>query len=137
MVVTAIGWRAHAALTASGGHLEAIAALSSSFYATAGGELVWVGPPGSTLHGRAVITTDDVPTPAGALRLHGLVPWRPSAPILSPSHAPALVRALRDGLGALGAPRGFGRLLGAPDGDDDIVRRARPWARALAARLRQ
>ena len=54
-MVTAIGWRAHAALAASGGRIEVIAPLSSSFYGTAGGELVWVGPPGSPLHGRAII----------------------------------------------------------------------------------
>jgi hypothetical protein len=131
-MVTAIGWRAHAALTASGGRLEVIASLSSSFYATADGELLWVGPPGSTLHGRAVITAG-VPAPGESLRLDGLVPWRPPAVALSPFPAQALVQAIRDGLGVLEAPRGLGRLLGPPDGDDGVARRARPWARALAA----
>ena len=40
MVVTAIGWRAHAALVASGGKAEVVAALSTSTYATAAGELI-------------------------------------------------------------------------------------------------
>jgi hypothetical protein len=135
MVVTAIGWRAHAALTASGGRVEVIASLSSSFYATAGGELLWVGTPGSPLHGRAVITSD-VPASCaapGRLLLDGVDPWRPPAPARSPADPRALARALRIGLAALGAPRGLGCLLGPSEDDDHVTRRARPWARNLAA----
>ena len=33
----------------------------------------------------------------------------------------------------LGTPRGLGRLLGPSEDDDDVTRRARPWARKLAA----
>ena len=132
MVVTAIGWRAHAALTASGGHVQVIAPLSSSFYATAAGELLWVGPPDSMLHGRAVVVTE-LPAPGARLVLDGVLPWRPAAPARSAVHRRELVRALRDGLAALEAPRGLGRLLEPSDGDDEIILRARPWARAVAA----
>jgi signal transduction histidine kinase len=58
--VTAIGWRAHAALTTSGGVAKLIAPLSGSLYVEAAGELLWIGPPGAALHGRAILT-DEMP----------------------------------------------------------------------------
>jgi hypothetical protein len=141
-MVTAIGWRAHAALAASGGRVDVVAPLSASCYGTAGGELVWIGPPGSTLHGRAIVTaegwTGAEPPGRSAERTvsfspGSIIPWRPPPLTRSPLDAVAALRALRESLAALGTPRGFGCLLRPAAGDDAIVRRARPWARALAA----
>jgi hypothetical protein len=140
-MVTAIGWRAHAALAASGGHVEVVARLSASCYGTAAGELVWIGPPGATLHGRAIVTEGgtgaEPPGPAAEQTVSffpgPITPWRPAPLARSPLDAGALLRGLHAGRAALGPPRGFGRLLLPADGDDAIVRRARPWARALAA----
>src|SRR5204863_434066 len=61
----AIGWRAHAALTASAGVAKVIAPLSRSFYAEAAGELIWIGDPETLLHPRAVLATDVIVPAAG------------------------------------------------------------------------
>src|SRR5205823_11232725 len=77
----AIGWRAHAALIASGGRATVVAPLTASIYADAAGELIWIGPPGTPLHPRAVIA-DRVPTPRRAslsIVCDGVTPWRPAA----------------------------------------------------------
>lgn len=135
MAVTAIGWRAHAALVASGGRAEVVAPLSTSYYAEASGELVWVGPPGTPLHARAVVVSDPAAVPAGGsvhLAIEGVAPWRPAA-LGAPS--PAIrdaARVLHDQRAAIGEPRGLGRLLVESVDDDVVVARARPHARALA-----
>jgi hypothetical protein len=51
--VTAIGWRAHAALSRTGGDARVLAALAASTYLDAAGEVVWLGP-AATSHARAV-----------------------------------------------------------------------------------
>lgn len=135
MAVTAIGWRAHAALVASGGRAEVVAPLSTSYYAEASGELVWVGPPGTPLHARAVVVSDPA-VPAGGsvhLAIDGVMPWRPAtlgAP--SPTMRDA-ARTLRDQLTAVGEPRGLGRLLVVAHSDDAVTARSRPHARALGS----
>jgi hypothetical protein len=131
MVVRALGWRAHAALVASGGRVDVIASLSDSCYATAAGELVWIGPRGVPLHGRSVIV-DDVSASPERLVLDGVVPWRPLR-TRSAAGVGEHGRLLRGALAPLDVPRGLGCLLGPGDEDDDIVRRARPSARTLAA----
>jgi hypothetical protein len=138
MVVTAAGWRAHAALVASGGHATVVAALSASAYAEAAGELIWIGPSGSPLHPRSVAVSGAVPAVTKdrvRLTLARIAPWQPAP--LAPT-APAVVaetaRALHRMLAALGEPRGLGRLMLARTArDEDFVAAAGPRAHALAA----
>ena len=129
----AIGWRAYAALGASGGVVRVTAPLSRSVYGEAAGELVWVGPRDAALHPRAVLV-EMVPGAVAATHLHlrtdGVVGWRPprSAP-RTPSAATAsrVSAALVDG----GEPLGLARVLAAGN-DDAVVRYARPLVDALA-----
>src|SRR5436309_13532142 len=79
----AIGWRAHAALTASAGVAKVIAPLSRSFYAEAAGELIWIGDPETLRHPRAVLATDVIVPAAGAnvyVTLDRAVSWQPFGP---------------------------------------------------------
>jgi hypothetical protein len=127
MAVTAIGWRAHAALRASGGKIEVIARLSSSVYARAAGELIWIGPPGTPLHGRSVAVSE---APVGAswrLTVDGVAPWRPPA-ISGAADRVTAARILGDTITALGEPRGLCRLTG----EDLVTSRARPHVLAVA-----
>ena len=138
MAVTAIGWRAHAALVASGGRAEIVAPLSTSFYAHAAGELVWVGPPGTPLHPRAVLVGGGA-IPAGNtvhLVINGSAPWRPDAVAIVSPRIQDAARLLRLQLRAVGEPRGLGRLLTPAERDDAVVARSRPHARALEAACR-
>jgi hypothetical protein len=148
MVVTAIGWRAHAALLASGGRAEILAPLSTSAYATAAGELIWIGPSGIPLHPRSVTVSAGTPLRAGdvvSVDLGVTTAWRP-APL--PDGLPEVREAgrmLDTALCALGPPRGLASLI-APLDDADataeanaragngatVAARARPHARALA-----
>ena len=66
ILATAIGWRAHAALTASAGIARVMAPLSRSFYAEAVGEMIWIGEDDALLHARAVRTPDARVPVAGA-----------------------------------------------------------------------
>ena len=136
MTVAAIGWRAHGALLASGGAARVVAPLSTSFYAEAAGELIWIGGAGTPLHGRAVVHAN----PPSA-RAHGSVyvaiddaiPWRPiplGTPLPGISDA---ARALLTRLPSVGEPRGLGRLLGTGGDDDLVVIRARPYAEVIGA----
>jgi uncharacterized protein DUF2877 len=133
--VTALGWRAEAALRAGAGRARVVAALSRSLYAEAAGELVWVGDPGGPLHARAVLGLDLPRGPAGAtiqIDVAGAAPWRPDVGPLDPTPMLRAARLLHTRLETVGIPRGFGRLLVA-DGDDAVTARARPHAVALAA----
>jgi hypothetical protein len=137
MRVTAIGWRAHAALVASGGMVTVVAPLSGSLYVEANGELLWIGLPGAALHGRAILVPS-IPQggdPSVRIRLGDVAPWRPPAERYSSTSLRGGTRALRAALAQLGEPRGLGRLL-VPDASDDlVVARVRPHARALAHAL--
>src|SRR5262245_24417414 len=118
---TAIGWRAHAALRASGGHAKLVAPLTRSVYADAAGELIWVGPAGTPLHAR-VVRTLDPPSANDSLFIEvgdltawrGPLPGRPHASVSTAAHA------VRRELATLGVVRGWARLLG-DDRDDDVV----------------
>jgi hypothetical protein len=135
---TAIGWRAHAALDATGGRARVVAALTDSCYADAGGELIWLGPGDRAVHARAIMAGAPIAVAAHDVIdvvTEGLIAWRPAdvAVLRGPLHATGLL-AMR---GSLGAPRGLGRLLfPAADGpsalDDAVVTRARPHASRLA-----
>ena len=135
MAVTAIGWRAHAALVASRGRAEIVAPLSASFYAHAAGELVWVGPPGTPLHPRAVLVGGGAIATGNTVHLviDGRAPWRPDAVAIVSPRIHDAARLLHVQLRAVGEPRGLGRLLTPADRDDAVIARARPHARALEA----
>jgi Protein of unknown function (DUF2877) len=145
--VTEIGWRAAAALARTGGGAHVLATLSRSTYLIAGDELVWLGPPGSTLHARAALAAHasdassplttvplDVPSEARTLvtlDTRGAWAWR--APSLT-ADADALrrnARTLAAGLASIGIPEGFGlHLVGAPL--PSFLETARPGLEALA-----
>src|SRR3954468_1265954 len=124
MVATAAGWRAHAALSATGGRAVVVAPLSTSLYAQVGDELIWVGPPGTPLHGRAVIVAGVVPLSAPGSSVHievdAVTPWAPRRDPWAIDVRDA-ARALNALLPALGKPRGLGRLLADDAGPDDLL----------------
>jgi hypothetical protein len=122
--VTEIGWRAAAALARTGGTAHVLATLSRSTYLIAGEELVWLGPPGSTLHGRAALAASafhaasplatvplGVPSEARTLvtlDTQGAWAWRaPSLPLAGDALR-RNARTLAAGLGGLGPAEGFG-----------------------------
>jgi hypothetical protein len=136
MMATAIGWRAHAALSATGGRAVVLAPLSASCYANAAGELIWIGPPGAPLHPRSVMTSDAAGLSGHGpvhLVVDGVTPWRPPALQEPPPGIRDAARALHARVSELGEPRGLGRLLVPNTRDDVVAARARPHARALAS----
>ena len=95
-----------------------VAALRHSLYLEVAGEIVWLGPPGSTLHGRAIVTGDPLDV-GGAIRietsfdLRAARAWRPPTlelPIDSAVLVPAS-RRLAGTVHRVGRPDGFGALL--------------------------
>src|SRR2546425_4226478 len=95
-----------------------VAALRHSLYLEVAGEIVWLGPPGSTLHGRAIVTGDP-PDVGGATRietsfdLRAARAWRPH-PLDLPIDPAVLAREslrLTGMLHRVGRPDGFGALL--------------------------
>ena len=132
----AIGWRAHAALTASAGVAKVIAPLSCSFYAEAAGELIWVGNPETLLHPRAVLATVARVPDAGAnvdVTVDRVVPWQPFRPRMTGDPAMSGARTLRTVLTRLGPPRGLARLLFGADRDDAVLMRARRHVREMVS----
>jgi len=132
MRVTAIGWRAHDALTGSGGLASVVAPLTESFYAAAAGELIWVGGPATTLHPRAVLVSGlSVPAKSATVRVpvDGVMPWRPAPAPASSGDTKASARAVR---AALREGRGLARLMFDTGGDDPVAVKARPHVLALA-----
>ena len=107
---------AHSALRQSGGAARVLARLSASTYLRAGGHIVWLGHAEAPLHPRAILAAgphghepDDIGVDSS-----GLVPWRPTTPRLDSTAAERLAtswRHLAAGIGAIGAPRGFGALI--------------------------
>jgi hypothetical protein len=119
--VTAVGFIAHAALLRAAGLATVRAPLSASIYMDAGGDLIWVGPHTSALHGRAVLCTDaralaerrPLSCDTVMLDISQVAPWRPRAgPQTAPQAAAMLVGAarLRTALPFLGTPDGLARL---------------------------
>lgn len=116
-----IGWKAAAALAASGHEARVVATLSDSIYLAAGDELVWLGGAGATLHGRAMLLTMPgvahvTPLPPSAETLEfdvGLArPWEPlPAPPTSASLLATGARTLAEAISEIGEPQGFGALL--------------------------
>ena len=95
-----------------------VAVLRHSLYLEIAGELVWLGPPGSTLHGRAIVASD-LPFVDGATRietsfdLRNATHWRPRE-LPRPIQPETLAHASRGLAGTIdrvGRPDGFGALL--------------------------
>lgn len=115
--VTEIGRKARRFLDGASAP-SVVAALSRSLYLDVAGEIVWLGPPGSTLHSRAIVA-DVVPmvdanTRIGmAFDLSAAREWRP--PVLPPSVTVEILgdagRRLIGAVDRLGSPDGFGALL--------------------------
>jgi len=115
--VTDVGWKARR-LVDGASSASVVAALSRSLYLDVAGEIVWLGPPGATLHARAIVA-GDLPDLAGATRidtpfdLRAAREWHPPALPASVTRE-ALAdegRRLVSGVGRLGRPDGFGALL--------------------------
>ena len=115
--VTEIGWTArrlvHGACDAT-----VVAALSRSLYLEIAGEIVWLGPPGSTLHARAIVA-DPPPRVDGATRIDAAFnlaaarEWRPRALVgpVSPEILARESRGLVAAVDRLAPSDGFGALL--------------------------
>jgi hypothetical protein len=95
-----------------------VAALRHSLYLEVAGEIVWLGPPGSTLHRRAIVTGDPLDVD-GATRvetsfdLRAAHEWRPRS-LDQPLDSAVLARESRRLIALvhrLGRPDGFGALL--------------------------
>lgn len=115
VAVSDVGWRARRVI--SGDRvLSMVAALSRSLYLEAGGEIVWLGPPGSTLHARAIVARDALNVEAAArarIDLGAAREWRPP-PITRPVPQQVLAgegQRLVETIDRLGPPDGFGALL--------------------------
>jgi hypothetical protein len=115
--VTDVGWKARR-LVDGASAAAVVAALSRSLYLEVAGEIVWLGPPGSTLHGRALVAGDP-PNVQGATRidtsfdLRAAREWRPHE--LPASVTPEILgkegRRLANLVDRLGRPDGFGALI--------------------------
>ena len=124
--VTAIGWKARVVVGDGWRSVDLIATLSRSLYLDVSGEMIWLGPAESTLHGRAVLTASVPALREGQIgrRLHfdliRAVEWRPVDAVVTRADADRLLegcRAILTAVPTLGAPDGFGALLiGAPPG---------------------
>ncbi len=118
--VTAIGWKARDIVGDGWRSVELIATLSRSLYLDVSGEMIWLGPAESTLHGRAVLTAAVPALSAGPIRhrLHfdliRAVEWQPAEAVVTPADADRLLegcRAILTAVATLGTPDGFGALL--------------------------
>jgi hypothetical protein len=120
-----------------------IASLARSAYLEIGGDLVWVGPPGSTLHARAIVSEPSLDIGDAsrldlAFDLHAAREWRPRA--LPPTIDRAILaregRCLVDAIHGVGRPDGFGALLVSRRPDFPLDRAAES-ARAFLAACRR
>ncbi len=116
--VTDIGWRA-LVLFAGGRQASArpLAALSRSLYLDIAGDVVWLGPPGSTLHARAMIADTALDDGSGdavpQIEISLARVWRPPA-LPTGIARDAMARAAADlarTASGLDRPEGFGALL--------------------------
>ena len=115
--VTRVGWKARRRLVADVTVPVVLARLSRSLYLDVAGELVWLGPPDSPLHCRAILAEpipkldDGAPVPA-RFDLSVAQEWRaPSPRGGAVSDVVGASRTLLRRLTGLGTPEGFGNLL--------------------------
>jgi len=115
--VTEIGWKARR-LVDGASAASVVAPLKRSLYLEVAGDIVWLGPPGSPLHGRTIITSDlphiEVADPIDtSFDLRAAREWRPRD--LPPSVSAEILanegRRLAGMVDRLGRPDGFGALL--------------------------
>jgi len=115
--VSRIGEKARRRLAASPRTPTVVAQLSRSLYLDVAGELLWLGPPGSVLHSRAIIAERVPEVEARAhLRvsfdLRSARTWAPPpVPRSGAENMATASRGLLDALGGVGRPEGFGALL--------------------------
>ena len=81
--VTGIGWRADAARRDGVVHARVLAALSTSLYVDAAGEVLWIGEREATAHARAIHVAAmpegcEVGARVSVAVPGGLVAWRPA-----------------------------------------------------------
>ena len=134
--LAAIGWKAHAALSRSGGTVRRFATLSDSAYVTAENEILWLGPPDGALHPRAMLAIRPFALDAGTVLVDvsGTIPWRASrlrwcGPIESTLGVGCTT--VRAAIHEIGPPRGLGALLVDDGRCDSFLARASSPAREL------
>lgn len=138
--VRSIGWKAHAALARSDGHVGPLAQSPATAYVRAGSEILWIGTGAAALHPRAVVLVAGAGLATHArVEVNGHAPWRPAALPQGGEIAPALAAGcehLHRHLDRIGAPRGFATMLAggvAPFPLDHAARHVRAFARAMEA----
>ena len=117
IAVTDVGWKARRLIVDATTPPVVVTRLSRSVYLEIGGDIVWLGPPGSTLHGRAIIA--DVPDAAagpdtiGELNVSAAREWSPTALPAGVSETAIVGTAahLTRQVSRVGRPDGFGSLL--------------------------
>jgi hypothetical protein len=114
MSVTDVGWKARRVIAGAATPPIVVTRLSRSVYLDVGGDIVWLGPSGSTLHGRAII--GDVPDAADTMVGLDVSAAREWSPTALPTGVGAA--AIREGaahlarrVSRLGPLDGFGALL--------------------------
>lgn len=115
IAVAALGWLARDALVDTRGRARVVAALARSAYLRAGDALIWIGGPGSPLHGRAAVACAAVPPSLSGdvmLDIAGAPVWRPDdATVLDQGALTDGARSLLTRLREVGTPEGFATLL--------------------------
>jgi len=116
IAVTEIGWKARSLIDDAAAAVV-VAALSRSVYLEVRGEIVWLGPRGSALHGRAIVAGALPDVEAGAridlsFDLRAAREWHPvEAPAASPDVVRREGRRLVAAIAEVGRPDGFGALM--------------------------
>jgi hypothetical protein len=135
--LAAVGWKADAALRATGGTARALAPLTGSIYLYAGGTIVWLGRSDGLRHPRAMLATREPTITGDAIRFDvtGLHPWRPRRGRRGDSTALAhgartlVARLQRSG----SRPLGLGALLMGATPSFPLDRAVRPVTEVAAA----
>lgn len=116
VVVTEVGWKARG-LVDGAVSASVVAALSRSLYLEVAGEIVWLGPAGSTLHGRAIVARElpdagGAPTIDVSFDLRAAREWRPpELPSVDRETVTSEAHRLATAVDRVGTPDGFGTLL--------------------------
>ena len=112
--IRTIGAHAHAALLESDGRIELFDGARDTAYATAAGQVIWIGHGRTALHPRAVVLERRIEGLAdAAFVVDGIEPWRASMPAAIEAASQVCERAemLRGRMLATQSPRGLAMLL--------------------------